>query len=297
MAGDKSGINGTKSNVFDELLRLLKKSRPNWAIIENVYFMLHLGNGAGMEHVLSGLERLGYKWAYRIVDTRAFGLPQRRRRVFILACLEGDPRVVLLGDDEPELEWPKPDIARPIGFYWTEGRSGHGLTGNAIPPLKAGSGVGIPSPPAVLLPSLRVVKPSIEAAEMLQGFPKRWTSPIRGKKNARQRWRLVGNAVSVPVAEWIGKRLCAPAEYDDGEDRLLERGSSWPSAAWNLGGGRRVSRVSAYPVNRRRGTLLAYALDDWPDLSEKALNGFVRRARDSKLKYPAGFLHALEHRV
>ena len=41
-------------------------------------------------------QKLGYKWAYRVVDTRGFGLPHRRRRVFIVASLHGDPRDVLL---------------------------------------------------------------------------------------------------------------------------------------------------------------------------------------------------------
>ena len=99
-------------------------------------------------------------------------LPQRRRRVFIVASQTRDPRDVLLAQGGGTEKWPAVDMARPIGFYWTEGRTGHGLTGDAVPPLKAGSTLAIPCPPAVLLPSGRVVTPTIGAVEQFQGFPR-----------------------------------------------------------------------------------------------------------------------------
>lgn len=299
MAGDKSGISGAKSTIVDELFRLLETRPVRWVVIENVYFMLHLNKGAGIAYTLERLEMLGYSWAYRVVDSRSFGLAQRRRRVFILASRDDDPRTVLLVDDAGKLVWPKPDLSRPIGFYWTEGRSGHGLTGDAIPPLKAGSGVDIPSPPAVLLPSGRVVTPSIEAVERLQGFPARWTSVLRARKRKRYRWRLVGNAVSVPVAKWIGDRILAPGTYDQSNDNPIEGGQSWPIAAYNIGDGRKKSVVSENPVRNRRGRLSAFDTSGWPDLSHRALRGFVTRARaiTTNLKYPNGFLEALEARL
>lgn len=294
MAGDKSGVEGDKTQVVNSLFRLLQKRPVPWVVIENVYFMLHLARGAAMDYILSHLERLGYSWAFRVVDSRAFGLPQRRRRVYIVASLEGDPRDVLLADDVPDRSWPAPDLARPIGFYWTEGRTGHGLTGDAVPPLKAGSGLGIPSPPGVLLPSGRVVTPTIEAVERLQGFPPKWTSALSGTKGGRKRWRLVGNAVSVPVTEWIGRRLSTPGMYNGARDRPFIEREPWPRAAWCMGERRMVANVSEYPLERRRGRLSAFATEKWPDLSTRALTGFVRRAREGRLRYPPGFLDALE---
>lgn len=296
MAGDKSGINGTKSNIVDELFRLLGKRRAPWVIIENVYFMLYLNKGAGIAYMLDRLEELGYSWAYRVVDSRAFGLAQRRRRVFIVACLKHDPRNVLLADDFGEIEWPKVNMSKPIGFYWTEGRSGNGMTGDAMPPLKTGSGLGIPSPPAVLLPDGKVVTPSIEAAERLQGFPARWTSALRTKKHKRYRWGLVGNAVSVPVAQWIGERILTPKSYVSEDDKPLNLQKSWPKASYNVGSGRMMSVVSEYPIGKRRGRLSSFDASGWPDLSKRALSGFINRAREktTRLKYPDGFLEALE---
>ena len=294
MAGRKQGFEGEKSQVVNAVFRLLEAKRVPWVVVENVYFMLHLARGAAMAYVLSRLEGLGYRWASRVVDSRAFGLPQRRRRVYIVATLDGDPRDVLLADDTADRTWPALDLQRPIGFYWTEGRSGHGLTSDAVPPLKAGSGLGIPSPPAVLLPHGRVVTPSIEAVERFQGFPPRWTSALRTVRHGRSRWRLVGNAVSVPVAEWIGRRLLTPGSYDASNDRVLLDGTRWPKAAWCMGGRRMIATVSECPLDTRRARLSAFATERWPDLSKRALTGFVRRAYEGNLRYPAGFLTALE---
>ena len=295
MAGNKSGISGTESIIVEELFRLLKRRRVPWVVIENVYFMLHLAKGAGIALVLKRLEDLGYKWAYRVVDARSFGIAQRRRRVFIVASIEEDPRAVLLVDDAGEICWPQVDIAKPIGFYWTEGKSGCGLTGDAIPPLKAGSAIGIPSPPAVLLPSGRVVTPSIEAAERLQGFPAGWTSTIRKPQARKYRWRLVGNAVPVPITRWIGNRLLEPGVYSSNDDRSLDYSSPWPTAAYNIGEGGMVAGASQNPIKSRRGRLSAFDTPSWPDLSYRALSGFVARAtsKDTRLNYPEGFLEAL----
>ena len=296
MAGDKSGLSGPKSRVVERLFDLLERDRAPWVMIENVYFMLHLAKGAAMEHILSRLETLGYRWAYRVVDSRAFGLAQRRRRVFIVASNAADPRDVLLADDAPDPRWPAIDLGRPTAFYWTEGRTGHGLTADAIPPLKAGSGIGIPSPPAVLLPTGRVVTPTIEVIERLQGFPARWTW-TKSRNAHRYRWHLVGNAVSVPVSRWLGQRLSKPEPYDASIDAPMDPSARWPRAAWYMGSDRHAASISEYPVRKRPGRLSAFATHTWPDLSTRALTGFVRRAHEGRLRYPEGFLEALEVRL
>src|SRR5690606_19679397 len=103
------------------------------------------------------------------------------------------------------------------GFYWTEGLRGLGWAVNAVPTLKGGSSIGIPSPPAIVLPDGRVVTPDIRDAERLQGFPADWTKVAETVARRSARWRLVGNAVSVPAADWIGKRLLKPAAVKDFE--------------------------------------------------------------------------------
>ena len=75
---------------------------------------------------------------------------------------------MLLADDNPVRPQPRAsevDSTADLGFYWTEGRSGLGLAVNAIPPLKAGSTIGIPSAPAILLANGILGTPDIRDAE------------------------------------------------------------------------------------------------------------------------------------
>src|SRR5204862_5046434 len=139
----------------------------------------------------------GWRWAYRVVDTRAFGLPQRRRRVLLLASQESDPRAALF--DEQII--PKERELRPeswCGFYWTEGLRGLGWAVDAVPTLKGGSTIGIPSPPAIWVPKTDDIgTPEIRDAERLQGFEADWSLPALEASGLRRshRWKLVGNAV------------------------------------------------------------------------------------------------------
>ena len=296
MAGDKRGIAGPKSSLVDQVFRLFDAQEVPWVLLENVYFMLHLDGGKAMEHIIGNLERRGMRWAYRVLNTRGFGLPQRRRRVFLIASRDRDPREVILSDDG--MAWKEPAIVSldlPIGFYWTEGRSGVGLTLDAIPPLKNGSGLGIPSAPAVLFPDGLVETPTIQEAERLQGFPADWTAAAENI-NGRLRWRLLGNAVSVPIAEWIGRKLAEPRAYDSSMDKQLLPGEPWPPAAWGNGNGRFRSTVSQDPLGLI-SSLNSFAFRPWKPLSARALKGFISRAESSRLKFPSGFLDALRRRL
>ncbi len=101
------------------------------------------------------------------------------------------------------------------GFYWTEGVRGLGWAVDAVPTLKGGSTIGIPSPPAIWMPDGEIVVPEIRDAERLQGFDADWTEPAAATSRRKgARWKLVGNAVSVPVARWVGERLVTCADYD-----------------------------------------------------------------------------------
>lgn len=293
MAGTKAGLTGKKSSAVEHLFSLLEEFRVPKVLIENVYFMLHLDRGAAMHRLVLQLEKLGYRWAYRIIDSRAFGVPQRRRRVFLLAMLDGDPGDILFGDDAGRTEEAYPSLDAPIGFYWTEGSSGNGLTRDAIPPLKSGSSIGIASPPAVLFPDGGVKRPTIETAELLQGLPVDWTKPAADAGLPRMRWRLVGNAVSSPVATWLGERIKSPVSAL-GSTKEVSAGAPWPVACFGENGRRWARDVSERPLAIPAPSLLSYEETGWDQLSLRALSGFISRARGSSLRYPPGFLEALE---
>lgn len=231
-------------------------------------------------------------------DSRAFGLPQRRKRVYCIASREGDPRTVLFADEAAETN-EQSHGAKTVacGFYWTEGIRGLGWAVDAIPTLKGGSTLGIPSAPAILLPDGHVVLPDIRDAERLQGFPADWTQPTEEVAKAGTRWKLVGNAVSVPVSKWIGRRLANPGSVLDFDLRRME-GTRWPSAAWNVGAGRIAVDASQWPVQHGYQSLEAFMRYEPRLLSGRATRGFLNRTARSSLRFPDGFLDAVaEHRL
>lgn len=295
-AGATAGIAGKQSSLVGQVFRLLAGRRVPWVLIENVPFMLQLGRGQALEVIVGELERLGYRWAYRVVDTLAFGLPQRRERVFLVASSVDDPRNVLFADEAGEPEPRRPTRKRSFGFYWTEGLRGLGAAVDAVPTLKGGSAVGIPSAPAIVLPSGRVVTPDVRDAERLQGFEADWTLPsIESNRRSGHRWKLIGNAVTVDVARWIGSRLREPGEYDDSWDSPLPRtGTRWPRAAWSDGRRRYQSRASSWPVSIDGPAIHRFLRFEPRDLSSRAVAGFLSRLRSGSLRRPPWFEDVLE---
>lgn len=169
-AGRTAGLDGERSGLIGEVFRLLSRRRMPTVIVENVPFMLQLNGGNVTRVVIDEFERRGYRWAYRVVDSCGFGLLQRRERAFRVASRAIDPADVLLVDDRP-LARERTAIGRLAhGFYWTEGLGGLGWAVDAVPTLKNGSTIGIPSRPAVLLSDGRVIKPGLRDVERLQGF-------------------------------------------------------------------------------------------------------------------------------
>ena len=293
-AGKTAGIAGQRSGLIGEVFRLLEKKRTEWILIENVSFMLQLGRGRALEVIVSELERLGYKWAYRVVNSRAFGVPQRRERVYFLASLHNDPRNVIFVDDDGVRDDIRSFREVACGFYWTEGLRGLGWAIDSVPPLKGGSSIGIPSPPAIIFPSRRIAKPDILDAERMQGFPEDWTKPAEQVAKPGCRWKLVGNAVTVNAAEWIGKRLRSPGEYDTTGDLPLRTNASWPHAAWNMGAGRHRAELSSWPLSVPSQSLESFLRHPTVELSAKASAGFLSRTSVAKLRFPDGFLDAVE---
>ncbi|MCS6780599.1 MAG: DNA (cytosine-5-)-methyltransferase [Geminicoccaceae bacterium] len=296
-AGKTIGIGGARSGLVHEVFRLLGRrvaaGRPvPWVLLENVSFMLHLEGGRAMERLVHAFEELGYRWAYRVVNSLGW-LPQRRERVFFLASRVADPADVLLCDEAV----PRPastalgEIAH--GFYWTEGIRGLGWAPDAVPTLKNGSSVGIPAPPAILMPDGRIVKPDIRDAERLQGFDEDWTEPAARVAKSSWRWSLVGNAVSVPVAAWLGSRLAEPDAYDPGRDRALPIAGRWPRAARFDGRVRYAVEINDFPIWRGRPPLADFLRYPGELLSARATAGFLERTDRSSLRFPEGFREAV----
>lgn len=295
-AGLAAGIDGSRSGLVGEVFRLLDQQHIPWVILENVSFMLQLQGGRAMARLVDAFEARGYRWAYRVVNSLSF-VPQRRERVlFVATKTDVDPATVLFVDEaEPQL--PDTNLSdRAHGFYWTEGLRGLGWAVDAVPTLKGGSTIGIPSPPAIMLPSGDVITPDIRDAERLQGFHTDWTEPAETVAKSSIRWNLIGNAITVPVAAWLGGRLSNPAPYDTGRDTDLRRSARWPRAARFDGKRRSAVGISSYPHWMPRRPLAEFLLFPGKPLSARATNGFLSRAARAKLRFPEGFLERLsEH--
>lgn len=87
VAGKRAGLEGSRSGLFWEIIRLLKETKAQYAILENVPGLLSSNNGNDMATVIAALDDIGYCSAWRVLDAQHFGVPQRRRRVFIIASL------------------------------------------------------------------------------------------------------------------------------------------------------------------------------------------------------------------
>lgn len=296
-AGRTAGITGEASglvaHVFEALRLTAARREPlPWLMIENVPNMLTLDRGKAMAFLVSEIEALGYRWAYRVVDSRFTGVPQRRRRVILLASTAEDPRAVLFSDEAG----PRPEhdyASDTYGFYWTEGRRGLGWAQDAVPTLKGGSTVGIPSPPAMWTPGAETdrlfVTPTIEDAEALQGFDRGWTDVSQDGRRNNPRWKMVGNAVTTGVAEWVARRIETPGTpvvdlYG------TDVGQKWPTAAWGEAGKAFAVNISEFPEHAPYEHLSSVVeLEHAKPLSARAIRGFESRLSQGNLGRFAGF--------
>ncbi len=84
IAGLRSGMDGERGNLTLEFVRLAQRLRPKWIVWENVFGVLSSGKGRDFGSFLGALDELGYGVAWRVLDAKNFGVPQRRRRVFLV---------------------------------------------------------------------------------------------------------------------------------------------------------------------------------------------------------------------
>ena len=87
VAGLRKGLEDPRGNLALTYIGLLDKFRPKWCVWENVPGVLSSNGGRDFGSFLGALVECGYGFAYRVLDAQNFGVPQRRRRVFVVGCL------------------------------------------------------------------------------------------------------------------------------------------------------------------------------------------------------------------
>jgi len=132
VAGKRKGLVGERSGLFWEVIRVARRLRPRWLLLENVPGLFSSHRGRDFETVLAALDELGYGVAWRVLDAQFFGLAQRRERVFLVGHLGGPcPAEVLfepesVSGDSPQGQTTGEGIAFCLGTRSADGRNERG---------------------------------------------------------------------------------------------------------------------------------------------------------------------------
>ena len=190
--GKRRGLSGERTGLFFDAMRIVQAIQPRWLVLENVPGLLFSNNGRDFQTVLETLAECGYVGYWRVLDSRYFGVPTKRRRIFMVAGLRELPPVEFLGDAGP--------MARVSGK--TEAGS---AWADAHPTLLAGfadvTSIDISGGNIVAVENSR--HQMVERARTSDHYGLR-----RGldAANAREA-RAAGNAVCPQVAQWIAEKL------------------------------------------------------------------------------------------
>lgn len=219
--GPRAGLKGKRSGLFFEFARLLEQCRPRVFVIENVPGLLSSHGGRDFEIVIRTLARIGYGVGWRLLNSRYFGVPQSRQRIYIVGCYRDGrgPGEILLEsecgtrDDAPSGQ----DGAKPVSPF--KESFGDPVTG----PIVAGLAYCLYACSArhtgtdwsrnyVSYPQGKVRRLLPVECERLQGFPENWTvSDVAEQAQAgdsdEPRYHALGNAVTVPVTTWLAERI------------------------------------------------------------------------------------------
>ncbi|TCP19961.1 DNA-cytosine methyltransferase [Rhodovulum adriaticum] len=229
--GPRSGLRGSQSGLFHEFMRLVRGRMPRAIILENVHGLLSSHGGRDFAVVLKALDELGYGVAWRVLNSKDFGVPQQRRRVYIVAMHRDGrgPGEVLF---EPECgDWhPKKGRSNgpksPSLFQTIIGDTERGPLVKSIAHCiyaESARHTGTDwSRNYVWYPDGRVRRFTPNEVERVQGFPEDWTLPLhfddrQADRIDSLRYHAVGNAVTPPVAEWVGRRLYQAIEAQEVE--------------------------------------------------------------------------------
>ena len=210
VAGKRGGFNDTRGTIFFDFARIMKAKKPKFAIFENVKGLLNHDGGKTYETMLRTLDELGYNAQWGILNTRFHGLPQNRERVYIVANLRERSSTKILferGDGITD------KVARTqqsiIGYYHTKSGKTHQRSGvlneNSIAPCLIASDY---KEPRIVKIGNKVRRLTPKECFRLQGFKDEMVE--LGYKlgiSDTQLYKMAGNAVSVPVVEWVAQRV------------------------------------------------------------------------------------------
>lgn len=195
IAGKRGGFNDTRGTMFFHIARILKTKQPRLLLLENVKGLLSHDEGKTFATIISTLDELGYDLQWQVLNSKNFGVPQNRERVFIVGHLRGTARPKVFPFTENNSE----DIVLPTITTRVTADSNGTYVGKRSPRQIIGGS----QTPIVWSKKIKIRRLTPTECERLQGFPDEWTKGI----SDTQRYKVLGNAVSCPVIKAIAERL------------------------------------------------------------------------------------------
>jgi DNA (cytosine-5)-methyltransferase 1 len=193
ISGRRRGIEDTRGTLFYDIARILRSCRTSYFILENVKGLTNHDNGRTFRIIIWEFSRLGYDIQWQIINSKNFGVPQNRERVFIIGHLRGKPRpkvFPIFGDNKIHLEEITQGVSDAQRIY---------NPNKIAKTLKAlGGGLGAKTG-LYQMSDNRVRRLTPLECERLQGFPDNWTEGF----SDTQRYKMMGNAVTVNVIEYL----------------------------------------------------------------------------------------------
>lgn len=210
-ASERLGLKGTRSGLFYRFADLIEEKRPEVVIIENVAGLFTSNDGRDFGVILQTLASLGYGIAWRLFNSRYFGVPQSRTRVYI-CCWKNSPQKALnvMFDIQGA---PKPKNERVDFITEDTNVNDYPKVPKVAYCLAASSGrhTGTDWSRTYVVCKDGVRRLSPVESERLQGLPDNWTLPsadlINDENINTLRYTAIGNAVSVPVVEWVANKI------------------------------------------------------------------------------------------
>ena len=202
IAGRRKGFDDTRGTLFFDIARIASEKRPRYLLLENVKGLLSHDKGKTFSTILGVLSDLGYECEWQVLNSKHFGVPQNRERVFIVGHLGGRSgrKVFPLGETNGS------DLASTAidANYW-KGIDNHGARTGISHTQERGSKSDSPNRirRTAYTDGARIRRLTPTECARLQGFPDDWHEGL----SDTQAYKCYGNAVTTNVVEAIGTKL------------------------------------------------------------------------------------------
>jgi len=240
IAGRREGFEDTRGTLFFDIARILQQKQPSFLILENVKGLLSHSKGETFYTIIQTLDELGYDLQWQVLNSKNFGVPQNRERIFIVGNLRGKPRPEVFpitrqsgktceifgriddikGHDYLKRVYSEHGLSPTVATYSGGNQEAKIAQGVAVThgklavkeicnALDANYFKGLDNHQqrvGVMVnipqnPTIRRLTPL--ECERLQGFPDGWTEGM----SDTQRYKMLGNAVTTNVITAIGEKL------------------------------------------------------------------------------------------